>query len=354
MMSGTKRIVPVTIRKVVLVYMNLKRFSAVCLSLCLCAQPVLSSYAGTIVAGSGASISSPSNSSPAPSTDTAASSASQAWHKINGQYVDASGNPISGVLMRGISVSKWQGNIDWAKVASDDISFAFVRMVSYGYEGQITMDETFDQNMRQAAAQGIKTAPYIYLQTKTVEEARNAAQFAVDTAKNYTVNFPIAVDIESPYILTLSVQELTDVINAFCQVIAANGYTPIVYSDFSKLSTEMDTSQIPYDIWLARYGSTNNQFANRTIWQPTETASVNGISGNVCVELAFKNYIRQAGTGNSSSSSTPTVGGGASSGGPGVQASSAPSPSSQTVTQNSPDSGTATTSPVPVVITAGH
>ncbi|MEI3188075.1 MAG: hypothetical protein V8S27_10190 [Lachnospiraceae bacterium] len=60
---------------------------------------------------------------------------------------DASGNPIDGVLMRGISVSKWQGNIDWAKVASDDISFAFVRMVSYGYEGQITMDETFDQEL---------------------------------------------------------------------------------------------------------------------------------------------------------------------------------------------------------------
>ncbi|MEI3188073.1 MAG: hypothetical protein V8S27_10180 [Lachnospiraceae bacterium] len=81
-------------------------------------------------------------------------------------------------------------------------------------------------------------------------------------------------------------------------------------------------------------GSTNNQFANRTIWQPTETASVNGISGNVCVELAFKNYIGQVGTGNGSSTSTvgpagsqnhsvsatPTVGASSQTGGPGVQA----------------------------------
>ncbi|MEI3188074.1 MAG: GH25 family lysozyme [Lachnospiraceae bacterium] len=114
----------------------------------------------------------------------------------------------------------------------------------------------------------MKTAPYIYLQTKTVEEARKAGQFAVDTARNYNVNFPIAVDIESPYILTLSVQELTDVINAFCQVIADNGYTPIVYSDFNKLSTEMDTSQIPYDIWLARY-----RFHEQSVCKPHDLAT---------------------------------------------------------------------------------
>lgn len=346
--------------------MYIKKLAAVCLSFCLCAQPVFSSYAATIVAGSGASVASPSNVSPSTGSSATTFTADQAWHKINGQYVDASGNPIDGVLMRGISVSKWQGNIDWAKVAGDDISFAFVRMVSYGYEGQVTMDETFDQNMRQASAQGIKTAPYIYLQTKTVDEARKAAQFAVDTAKNYTVNFPIAVDIESPYILTLSVQELTDVINAFCQVIAANGYTPIVYSDFNKLSTEMDTSQIPYDIWLARYGSTNNQFAGRTIWQPTETASVNGISGNVCVELAFKNYIGQVGTGNGSGTSvvgpsgsqnsvsaTPTVGASSQTGGPGVQTGTSVSPTPGTVTQNTPgsDNGSAASS---TVVTAGN
>ena len=350
--------------------MYIKKFAVACLSLCLCAQPVFSSYAGTIVAGSGASIASPSNVSPATGSSSASSFiADQAWHKINGQYVDASGNPIDGVLMRGISVSKWQGNIDWAKVASDDISFAFVRMVSYGYEGQITMDETFDQNMRQASAHGIKTAPYIYLQTKTVEEARKAGQFAVDTARNYNVNFPIAVDIESPYILTLSVQELTDVINAFCQVIADNGYTPIVYSDFNKLSTEMDTSQIPYDIWLARYGSTNNQFANRTIWQPTETASVNGLSGNVCVELAFKNYIGQVGTGNGSSTSTvgpagsqnhsvsatPTVGASSQTGGPGVQAGngSLTSPTPENVSQSAPTTDTSSTTSS-TVVTAGN
>ena len=44
-------------------------------------------------------------------------------------------------------------------------------------------------------------------------------------------------------------------VNAFCDVIAAAGYTPIVYSDYSKFTTEMNTKQIPYDLWMAKYGT---------------------------------------------------------------------------------------------------
>lgn len=63
------------------------------------------------------------------------------------------------------------------RTADNDISFAFVRMVSYGYEGGYTVDGMFDQNMRGAKANGIQAAPYVYLQTRTVEEARPAAKF---------------------------------------------------------------------------------------------------------------------------------------------------------------------------------
>ena len=226
---------------------------------------------------------------PENSQSSEASEAVPAWTKVNGAYIDTNGSPIPGALLRGISVSKWQGDIDWSKVAQDDVSFAFIRMVSYGYEGGYTMDEYFEKNIREARANGLHVAPYIYLQTKTVEEAREAARFAVEIAKNYDITYPIAVDIESSYILELSTQELTDVVNAFCRVIAESGYTPIVYSDYSKFTTEMDTAQIPYEIWLARYGGDNN-YPNRTIWQSTQEGTVSGIGGYVCLEFAFKDY----------------------------------------------------------------
>ena len=48
-------------------------------------------------------------------------------------------------------------------------------------------------------------------------------------------------------------------------------------------------TQLPYDIWYARYG-TVNEYPNRTIWQCTDHGEVPGIGGNVTVEYAFVDY----------------------------------------------------------------
>lgn len=258
-----------------------KKTAAALLTACLCLSSAMTVLADETIPVEGG-----------PGTEGGPGYMVTAWEKMDGTYFDDQGNAIEGALLRGISVSKFQGNIDWSRVAQDDVSFAMIRMVSYGYEGEYTMDETFDRNMREAAANGIHTAPYIYLQTRTVEEAREAARFAVDTARNYPVDYPIAVDVESQYILDLSTQELTDVVNAFCQVVAESGYTPIIYSDYSKFTTEMDTSQFPYDLWFARYGS-SHEFPGRTMWQCTDKGQIDGIEGNVCLEFAFKDYAAQ-------------------------------------------------------------
>ncbi len=90
----------------------------------------------------------------------------------------------------------------------------------------------------------------MFPQTRTVDEAKAAAKYTLEKMSGYTVKYPVAVDVESKYILDyLSVQDLTNVVNAFCDTIAAAGYTPIVYSDYSKFTNEMDTNQIKYDLW---------------------------------------------------------------------------------------------------------
>lgn len=275
--------------------MRHKKIIAALAALCLCASSPTAAFAATVISGTDADRIGPGFENLVDEENDKSDVGDMAWTKVDGVYVDNTGKPIEGAILRGISVSKWQGTIDWGKVAADDVAFAMIRMASIGYEGEYTVDETFDRNMREAKANGVHTAPYIYLQTRTVEEAREAAQYAADTARNYDVTYPITVDIESQYLLDfLSVQELTDVVNAFCQVIAENGYTPMVYSDYNKFTTEMDTSQIPYDIWLARYG-TDNWYANRTIWQSTDQGKIDGISGNVCLEFAFKDYAPSQG-----------------------------------------------------------
>ena len=49
-------------------------------------------------------------------------------------------------MIKGIDVSEWQGNIDWAQVKKSGIDFAFVR-ISYGAN---RLDKTYDANMTKA------------------------------------------------------------------------------------------------------------------------------------------------------------------------------------------------------------
>ena len=260
--------------------MKQKRIVLTVLAACLCVQPCVTALAAE-ADGPGSVQVYEKNYGPG--------YALEPWTKVGNTYVDDAGNPIDGALLRGISVSKWQGDVNWGRVAADDVSFALIRMGSFGYEGEYTMDEMYDKNMREAKANGVHTSPYVYLQTRTVEEAKEAARFALEKAAPYDITYPLAVDVESQYIMDLSTQELTDVVNAFCQVVKDAGYTPIIYSDYYKFNNEMDTSQFTCDLWLARYGGDHN-YPNRTMWQSTDKGVIDGISGNVCLEFAFKDY----------------------------------------------------------------
>lgn len=220
-------------------------------------------------------------------------SAAEPWTMENGQYVDASGAPIVGALEKGITVTKYQnranaakGGIDWAKVAADGVSFAMIRIGYYK-----DMDPYYSMNMQGAAANGIKTGVFFYTQALDVQSAVDEANYVLKMVRDYPVSYPIAYDVESQHLLDngLTPQQITDNINAFCRTISDAGYRPVVYANNEWLTNHMDISQIPYDIWYARYGTINN-CQNRTIWQSTDQGRVDGIDGNVTIEFSFVDY----------------------------------------------------------------
>lgn len=223
---------------------------------------------------------------------TVTSLAAAPWTVENGQYVDASGAPIAGALAKGITVTKYQNRaneengIDWTKAAADGVSFAMIRVGYYRDK-----DPYFDRNVTEAAASGIKTGVFFYTQALDVQTAVDEANFVLKVIKDFPVSYPIAYDVESQHLLdnNLSKQQITDNVNAFCKTVTDAGYRPVVYANNEWLTNHMDTSQIPYDIWYARYGTVNS-YPNRTIWQCTDTGKVDGIEGNVTIELAFTDY----------------------------------------------------------------
>ena len=217
----------------------------------------------------------------------------QAWKLENGQYIDASGNAITGALKKGITVTKYQnrqnevnGGIDWKQVAEDGVSFAMVRI---GYLND--MDPYFEENMKHASENGIRTGVFFYTQALDTQTAVEEAKYVLRHIKDYRISYPIAYDVESQYLLDnkLSRQQITDNINAFCKTVSDAGYRPIVYANNKWLSFHIDMNQIPYDVWYARYGTVND-CPNRTIWQCTDKGKVEGIEGDVTIELSFADY----------------------------------------------------------------
>lgn len=208
----------------------------------------------------------------------------------DGQFVRANGTAVEGAVAKGITVSKYQnraGAIDWDRVAADGVSFAMVRL---GYHNDL--DPYFDENMRSAQAHGIRTGVFLYTQAADTKTAAEEAEFVLSIIKDYPLSYPVAYDVESQHLLDMgkTSQEITDQVNAFCQVIAAAGYRPIVYANNEWLTRHMDTSQIPYDIWYSRYETSVNSYPNRTMWQYTDSGLVDGITGEVCIEIAFADY----------------------------------------------------------------
>ena len=223
---------------------------------------------------------------------TVTSLGAQPWTMENGQYVDAAGAPIAGALAKGITVTKYQNRanaengIDWAKAAADGVSFAMIRVGYYR-----STDPSFDRNVMEADANGIQAGVFFYTQALDVRTAIDEAEYVLKVIKDFPISYPIAYDVESQHLLDsgLTRQQITDNVNAFCRTITDAGYRTVVYANHEWLTKNMDTSQIPYDIWYARYG-TINSYPNRTIWQCTDTGTVDGINGNVTIELAFADY----------------------------------------------------------------
>lgn len=181
----------------------------------------------------------------------------------------------------GIDVSRYQGDINWAAVAASGVQYAFVRVGSVRYG----VDVKYDQNMRQAAANGIKTGVYIYSYATTPQEAAAEAMFVIQAISNYTISMPVAIDIEDSVQRTLSPAQIAEIANTFCAIVESAGYYPIVYGSKNWYSKYI--GPIAYDKWVAQY-NTACDVEDAAFWQASSTGSISGIAGNVDIDYQYK------------------------------------------------------------------
>ena len=255
------------------------------------------------------------------------------YSDTDGSMNQSAGNGASVVLSNstnetsditiGIDVSKFQGTIDWAQVASSGVDFAMIRV---GYRAQKTgviyADTNAKYNMQEAQANGIKIGVYFFSTAVTTDEAVQEADWVADYISQYQITYPVAFNCEGfenadsrQYAMTQS--ERTDLAIAFLNEIYNRGYTPMFYAAKNEMlgDAKWDTSRIEktYKIWVSQYPSVpypqtaqSDYTGTHAMWQYTNQGTVAGISKPVDVDIAYFGY---AGTADAKSDVTPeTVG----------------------------------------------
>lgn len=212
-------------------------------------------------------------------------------------YKDGEGEVIS---KKGIDVSKFQGEIDWKLVKEDGVEFAILRAGYRGYgNGKLVLDEMFIENLEGTKAQNIDIGVYFYSQATSKEEAVEEAEMVIEALRGYDVTYPVVLDTELPSgdgarTDGLTNEERTEYILAFCEIIEEAGYIPMVYSNVNWFILKTDYKALSkYDIWLANYDSQPYFPYDFQMWQYSEKGQVNGIEGDVDLNICFKDYSEE-------------------------------------------------------------
>jgi len=208
------------------------------------------------------------------------------------QYTFSSEGVRSGTI--GIDVSKYQTSINWQKVKNAGINFVIIRCGYRGYgSGVLVQDPMFASHITGAKGAGLRVGIYFFSQAITEAEAVEEASMAVKLANQYGINMPIAIDSE--YAAGgrgradgLSKSARTRITVAFCNTVASAGYKPMVYASKSWFSSHLDVSQFPssYRIWVAHYAEKCGYTGRYDIWQNTSKGSVDGVKGNVDMNIS--------------------------------------------------------------------
>ena len=205
----------------------------------------------------------------------------------------------------GVDVSAYQNRsstdntIDWEAAKADGVEFAMVRIGLRGYgSGKILEDAFYAQNIDGAMAAGIETGVYFFAQAITVEEAIEEADFVISLLEGHEIDGPVAYDWEmhdSSYRVYGTTPEMaTACAIAFCERIEEAGYDAMVYAGQYVSYIKYDQGALePYLSWYPEYKNETSEqlyptlYYHRNYWQYSSSAKVDGIGGDVDVNLQF-------------------------------------------------------------------
>ena len=196
--------------------------------------------------------------------------------------------------MKGIDVSRYQGQIDFNAVKRNGIDFVIIQ-AGYG-KSVIQKDAYFEQNYQRAKAAGLKIGAYWFSYALTPDEAIQEARACAAVIANKQFDFPIYMDLETDtrsgyFPFSTGKTNCSNMVKAFCSEMEKLGYFVGLYISRSPLQTHI-TKEVAerFALWIAEYGANLNYTGKYGIWQRSCTGRVVGIIGDVDIDEAVIDY----------------------------------------------------------------
>lgn len=198
-------------------------------------------------------------------------------------------------IRKGIDVSEHQGDIDWGRVKAAGYDFAFLRIGyrGYGEQGTLCADAKFQQNIVNAHNAGVEVGVYLFSQAVSEDEALQEAGLVLEQLQGHSLELPVVFDPErirddAARTDNVTGEQFTKNTVLFCEKMKEAGYQPMIYSNMVWEAFEYDMEALAdYPIWYADYEPVPQTPYYFSFWQYSEKGSVDGIAGNVDLNVQF-------------------------------------------------------------------
>lgn len=185
-------------------------------------------------------------------------------------YIDPEKYPV-----RGIDISRHNGDIDFRKVARDGIEFVFIKAT----EGETYGDSLFVRNLDKAREAGLKVGAYHFFRFDK-DGVNQAVNFLSKVGSRHT-DLGLVIDVEKagnpsgipPEEVQKKLISMVDYMNLL-------GHRVMIYTNHEGYYDYIAEILPGYPLWICRFRE-NPINAEWTFWQYDHHGKVNGIKGDV-------------------------------------------------------------------------
>lgn len=156
--------------------------------------------------------------------------------------------------MRGIDISRWQGDFDLGRAKSEGFEFAIIK--AGGGDDGLYQDSKFERNYSVAKSLSMPVGAYFFSRALSAAEAVREADYFAGILAGKQFELPVYMDVENARQIGLGKRAVTDIVKAFCNRMEDLGYWVGIYSSLSYFADRMYDNELQdYAHWVAQWST---------------------------------------------------------------------------------------------------